>query len=97
MGRSERLRDDRGRLLAARLLRIDAKARTSMADDLARGRTTEIDALCGEVVRLARAHGIATPVNARIAELVRAWPGDPRARRISSWSSRSTPSCGVAA
>ena len=68
------------RLLAARLLRIDAKARTSMADDLVRGRPTEIDALCGEVVRLARAHGVAAPLNARIAELVRAWPGDPRAR-----------------
>ncbi|MCW5656695.1 MAG: 2-dehydropantoate 2-reductase [Burkholderiaceae bacterium] len=68
------------RVLAARLLRIDAKARTSMADDLSRGRATEIDALCGEVVRLARRHGTAAPVNERISELVRAWPSDPRAR-----------------
>ncbi len=68
------------RLLAARLLRIDAKARTSMADDLSRGRPTEIDALCGEVVRLARAQGVAAPVNTRIAALVQAWPGDPRTR-----------------
>jgi 2-dehydropantoate 2-reductase len=68
------------RVLAARLLRIDAKARTSMADDLAHGRSTEIDALCGEVVRLARRHGTAAPVNERISELVRAWPSDPRAR-----------------
>ena len=68
------------RVLAARLLRIDAKARTSMADDLAHGRATEIDALCGEVVRLARRHGTAAPVNERISELVRAWPSDPRAR-----------------
>lgn len=68
------------RRAAARLLRIDAKARTSMADDLARNRPTEIDALCGEVVRLARAHGVAAPVNARIADLVRSWPADPRAR-----------------
>jgi 2-dehydropantoate 2-reductase len=58
------------RLLAFRLLRIDANARTSMADDVARGRPTEIDALCGEVVRLARAHGTAAPVNQRISELV---------------------------
>ncbi len=44
--------------LAARAsLRIDDEARTSMADDLARGRTTEIDALCGEVVRLAHSAG----------------------------------------
>ena len=68
------------RLLAARLLRIDAKARSSMADDLARGRPTEIDALCGEVMRLAQAHGVTAPVNARIADLVRAWPGDRRTR-----------------
>jgi 2-dehydropantoate 2-reductase len=68
------------RVLAARMLRIDVKARTSMADDLARGRATEIDALCGEVVRLARAHGSAAPRNERISELVRAWPQYPRAR-----------------
>ena len=68
------------RVLAARMLRIDAKARTSMADDLAHGRATEIDALCGEVLRLSRRHGTAAPVNERISELVRAWPSDPRAR-----------------
>ncbi|HEU5297066.1 MAG TPA: 2-dehydropantoate 2-reductase [Burkholderiaceae bacterium] len=68
------------RLLAFRMLRIDAKARTSMANDLMQGRPTEIDALCGEVVRLARDHGIAAPVNERISELVRAWPRDPRPR-----------------
>lgn len=66
------------RVLAARMLRIDAKARSSMADDLQRGRPTEVDALCGEVVRLAREHGMAAPANERIAELVRAWPRDPR-------------------
>ena len=68
------------RLLAFRMLRIDANARSSMADDLAHSRSTEIDALCGEVVRLARAHGLATPANERISELVRAWPSDPRPR-----------------
>jgi 2-dehydropantoate 2-reductase len=68
------------RVLAARMLRIDAKARTSMADDLAHGRATEIDALCGEVVRLARRHGTTAPANERISELVRAWPADPRPR-----------------
>jgi len=68
------------RVLAFRMLRIDAKARSSMADDLARGRSTEIDALCGEVVRLAMAHGLGAPCNERISELVRAWPGDPRVR-----------------
>lgn len=63
--------------VAARMLRIDEKARSSMADDLALGRRTEVDALCGEVVRLARAHGRDAPLNARIAELVER---DPRPR-----------------
>jgi 2-dehydropantoate 2-reductase len=49
--------------VAARMLRIDAQARSSMADDLARSRPTEIDALCGAVVRLAREHGLQAPRN----------------------------------
>jgi len=68
------------KLLAARMLRIDAKARSSMADDLARDRPTEIDALCGEVVRLAARHGGGAPLNARMMQLVAAWPSDPRPR-----------------
>ncbi|CAM4119123.1 2-dehydropantoate 2-reductase [Roseateles saccharophilus] len=62
------------RLAAARMLRIDAKARSSMADDLAQGRTTEVDALCGEVVRLAESLHRAAPLNARMKALVQAWP-----------------------
>jgi 2-dehydropantoate 2-reductase len=58
------------RLIAARMLRIDAKARSSMADDLAHGRATEVDALCGEVVRMAHGLNIDAPVNARMAKLV---------------------------
>jgi 2-dehydropantoate 2-reductase len=58
------------RLLAARMLRIDAQARSSMADDLALGRTTEVDALCGAVVQLAREHGMQAPFNQRICELM---------------------------
>jgi len=63
--------------IAARMLRIDAKARSSMADDLARGRKTEVDSFCGEVVRLARAHGLDAPLNERLARIVEA---DPRPR-----------------
>ncbi len=62
------------RLAAARMLRIDAQARSSMADDLAHDRVTEIDALCGEVVRLARSLGRSAPLNARMRDLVTAWP-----------------------
>ena len=66
------------RLLAARMLKIDAKARSSMADDLALGRITEIDALSGEVVRLARRLGRPAPLNARMLALVQAWPLRPQ-------------------
>lgn len=62
------------RVIAARMLRIDAKARSSMADDLALGRRTEIDAFCGEVVRLAAANGATAPCNAKMVELLEAWP-----------------------
>jgi len=62
------------RLAATRMLRIDARARSSMADDLAQGRTTEIDALCGEVVRLAQTLNRTAPLNARMQALVEASP-----------------------
>ncbi len=57
-------------LVAARMLRIDGEARSSMADDLALGRITEIDALCGEIVRLAEGLGLKAPLNARMTTLV---------------------------
>ena len=59
------------------MLKIDAKARSSMADDLALGRRTEVDALCGEVVRLAQAHGMQAPRNAKMVELLDVWPHKP--------------------
>jgi len=48
--------------IAARMLQIDPQARSSMAQDLAARRPTEIDALQGEVRRRAQAVGRATPV-----------------------------------
>ena len=51
--------------------KIDAKARSSMADDLAAGRKTEIDYLNGELVRLAERLQRDAPVNRAIVELVR--------------------------
>jgi 2-dehydropantoate 2-reductase len=59
-------------LVAARMLRIDAQARSSMWDDLQRGRITEIDDLCGAVVRLATQVGVAAPRNAAMCKLVAA-------------------------
>ena len=52
--------------------KIDEKARSSMADDLAAGRATEIDYLNGELVALAERLGRNAPVNRKIVELVRA-------------------------
>nr|WP_295372646.1 2-dehydropantoate 2-reductase [uncultured Sphingosinicella sp.] len=57
--------------LLLRVQKIDAHARSSMADDLAAGRETEIDYLNGEVVRLARSLGREAPVNSAIVSLVK--------------------------
>jgi 2-dehydropantoate 2-reductase len=62
------------RRLAARMLKIDKQARSSMADDLALGRPTEVDALCGAVVRLAREHKLKAPLNARMLLLLSSAP-----------------------
>jgi len=70
------------RMVIRAQLRIDPEARTSMWTDLERGRPTEVDFLNGEIVRLADQHGIAAPINRRIAELVheaeRAGAGSPQ-------------------
>jgi 2-dehydropantoate 2-reductase len=52
--------------------KIDAKARSSMSDDLAQGRQTEVDYINGELVALAERLGIDAPVNRKIVELIRA-------------------------
>ncbi|MGB3243333.1 MAG: 2-dehydropantoate 2-reductase [Sulfitobacter sp.] len=57
--------------VAAQMLTIDTQARTSMAHDLMVGRTTEVDALQGQVVRMGTAKGRKTPINARVHELVK--------------------------
>ena len=60
------------RRVASRMLRIAPQARSSMADDLALGRPTEVDAICGAVVRLAQAHGGSAACNERIVSLLQA-------------------------
>jgi 2-dehydropantoate 2-reductase len=68
--------------LAAASLRVDAQARSSMWEDLQRGRPTEIDTLQGEITALAARHGLTAPANSRLLELVReaerAEPGQAR-------------------
>ena len=59
------------RNLLLKVQKIDANARSSMADDFAAGRETEIDYLNGEVVKLARSLGKEAPVNSAIVDLVK--------------------------
>ncbi len=58
--------------LAANMLRVDALARSSMWDDIQAGRITEVDDLCGAVVRLSAKHQLAAPCNAKMCELIAA-------------------------
>jgi 2-dehydropantoate 2-reductase len=66
-----RLPDWLFRRLARRMLAIDPQARSSMWDDLQRGRPTEIGELQGAVLGLAERTGVAAPLTKRVAELLR--------------------------
>ena len=59
------------RLLARSSVQIDRQARSSMWEDLERGRATEIGELQGAVVALAEQMARSAPLNARIRELIR--------------------------
>jgi 2-dehydropantoate 2-reductase len=60
------------KIVAKRMLAIDPLARSSMWDDLQRGRQTEIDFLNQAVVDLAQRHGLKAPVNEGIVALIKA-------------------------
>jgi len=79
------------------MLAIDPLARSSMSDDLAAGRATEVDWINGEVVRLAERLGRTAPVNAHLAALIgiagqnvprRAWPADELLAELAAANSR---------
>jgi len=57
--------------IAASMVKIDPKARSSMWEDLQRGRRTEIDHLQGLIVELAQRHGLQAPLSERIVSLIR--------------------------
>lgn len=57
--------------LLGRTMKIDPTARSSMWDDLQRGRRTEIDYLQGVIVQLAERNGIDAPLSRRIVGLVK--------------------------
>jgi 2-dehydropantoate 2-reductase len=57
-------------MVASSMLRIDPQARSSMWEDLQRGRATEIDYINGEIVRLAESMAGTAPRNRAMLELV---------------------------
>ncbi len=71
MPRILRLPDALARLVLRAQMKADPDARSSMWEDLHRGRTTEVDYLNGEILRVAEKAGVEAPVNARIVALVR--------------------------
>jgi 2-dehydropantoate 2-reductase len=54
-----------------RAMKIDPEARSSMWEDLQRGRPTEIDHLQGVITEIADRHGLAVPLSRRIVTLIR--------------------------
>ncbi len=54
-----------------------ATNRSSMLQDVTRGAKTEIEAICGEIVRLGEANGVAVPVNRFLLGLIREGEGRP--------------------
>ena len=66
-----RLPDPIFEALLGRTMKIDPEARSSMWEDLQRGRRTEIDYLQGVITEIADRRGQAAPLSRRIVELVR--------------------------
>ena len=78
-------------MMAKKIVAIDPNARSSMWEDLQRGRKTEVDLLNGEIVRLGAQLDVPTPINQRIVDLVKeaehrgappALPADELQRRV---------------
>ena len=56
---------------ARRVAELTATNKSSMLQDVERGKPTEIDAICGEIVARGAKHGIDTPVNLALRALVK--------------------------
>jgi 2-dehydropantoate 2-reductase len=69
-------------LLLGTTMKIDPEARSSMWEDLQRGRRTEIDYLQGVITAIADRHGLQAPLSRRVVDLIRsseaAGKGSPR-------------------
>ena len=59
-----------------RTMKIDPEARSSMWEDLRRGRRTEIDYLQGVITAIADRHGLQVPISRRIVALVKSAEAD---------------------
>src|SRR4029077_11598179 len=57
--------------LLGRTMKIDPEARSSMWEDLQRGRRTEIDYLQGVITEIADRRGLQAPLSRRIVALIR--------------------------
>jgi 2-dehydropantoate 2-reductase len=66
-----RLPDAMFEALLGRTMKIDPQARSSMAEDLQRGRRTEVDYLQGVIVEIADRHRLQAPLSRRIVELIK--------------------------
>src|SRR3984885_1159880 len=58
-------------VLLGRTMKIDPEARSSMWEDLQRGRRTEIDYLQGVITGIADRHGLRVPLSRRIVALIK--------------------------
>lgn len=58
-------------LVLGRTMKIDREARSSMWEDLQRGRRTEIDYLQGVIVQLAERHELPAPLSRRVVALIK--------------------------
>lgn len=65
------------RIFAKKMLDIDPRARSSMWEDLARARPTEVDYLQGVIVQLADQRNIEVPITRRVVARVRKAEGEP--------------------
>ena len=66
-----RLPDAIFEMLLGRTMKIDPAARSSMWEDLQRGRHTEIDYLQGVITGIAHRRGLTAPLSRRIVELIK--------------------------
>jgi 2-dehydropantoate 2-reductase len=66
-----RLPDAMFEMLLGRMMKIDPQARSSMWEDLQRGRRSEIDYLQGVITGIADRHGLPAPLSHRIVALIK--------------------------